>query len=75
MFSILGIEDHAVFPVLATRMDVSKLQQDHAEMDTIIANIEQASCAGLENLESISSDSAHHHTLVRTDLARAIDNL
>ncbi len=39
-----GIEDHAVFPLLATRMDVSKLQQDHAEMDAIIESIEQA-CA------------------------------
>jgi hypothetical protein len=38
-----GIEDHAVFPLLATRMDVGKQQEDHAEMDTIIANIEQAS--------------------------------
>lgn len=37
-----GIEDHAVFPLLATRMDVSKLQQDHAEMDAIIESIEQA---------------------------------
>jgi hypothetical protein len=37
-----GIEDHAVFPLLATRMDVSKLQQDHAEMDTVIHDIEQA---------------------------------
>jgi hypothetical protein len=37
-----GIEDHAVFPLLATRMDVSKLQQDHAEMDAIIENVEQA---------------------------------
>ena len=35
-----------MFPLLATRMDVSKLQQDHAEMDAIIENIEQACLHG-----------------------------
>lgn len=37
-----GIEDHAVFPLLATRMDVSKLQADHTEMDAVIHDMEQA---------------------------------
>lgn len=52
-----GIEDHAVFPLLATRMDVSKLQQDHAEMDAIIEDIEQA-C-----LSSVGSPEVHTLTV------------
>lgn len=31
-----------MFPLLATTMNVSKLQQDHEEMDVIIHDIEQA---------------------------------
>lgn len=41
----VGIEDHAVFPMLATKIDVSKLQQDHEEMDGIIHDIEQVCCS------------------------------
>jgi hypothetical protein len=65
-----GIEDHAVFPLLATRMDVSKLQQDHAEMDAIIENIEQA-CLG-----SVGSPEDHALTVfcIRTRSARCTND-
>ncbi len=37
-----GIEDRAIFPALAARMDVSGLQQDHKEMETVIHDIREA---------------------------------